>query len=105
MKKTLIVIPIIAFGLFLFMARISKYHDFHDAKIEGKINTFYRYRDYVMVHVKGVEFRIIPVSLNGIGRFDNTAKVGDSIFKPAGRDTFTLIHHGGETVYYTVKMF
>ena len=105
MKKLLILGGLIAFALFLFWSRLSAYYSFRDAKIEGKIDTFYRYRDYVMIYVKGVEFRIIPVSLNGSGRFDDAAKIGDSIFKPTGKDTFTLVHHGDETVYYTVKKF
>jgi len=45
MKKLLILIPLIAFALLLFLARIGKYNDFRKAEINGKIDTIYRYRD------------------------------------------------------------
>ena len=105
MKKLFILIPIIAFALFLFLARIGKYNDFRKAEINGKIDTIYRYRDYVMIYVNKVEYRIIPVSLNNAPQLDNIAKIGDEMHKRAGRDSFTLIHEEDEAFEYTVKKF
>ncbi|MDB5133739.1 MAG: hypothetical protein JWP37_342 [Mucilaginibacter sp.] len=105
MKKLLILIPIILFGLFLFLARIGKYNDFHQAKISGKIDTIYRCRDYVMIYVNKVEYRIIPIPLNNLPPLDAVAKSGDKLFKSANNDTLRLVHAGDELYYYTVKKY
>ena len=105
MKKLLILIPIIVFFLFLFLARIGKYNDFHKAEINGKIDTIYRYRDYVMMYVNQTEYRIIPISLISAPQLDIIAKKGDEIHKKADADSFTLIHDGDEAFEYTVRKF
>jgi ACT domain-containing protein len=105
MKKFWVLIPIVLFGLFLILARIGKYNEFHKAEISGKIDTIYRYRDYVMFYVNKVEYRIIPVSLNNSPQLDNLAKIGDEIHKRADSDKFTLIHEEDEAFEYTIKKF
>ncbi|MBS1530430.1 MAG: hypothetical protein JSU01_08995 [Bacteroidetes bacterium] len=97
---------ILLFAAFLFFARKAKYDEFHKAEIKGKIDTIYRYRDYVMIYVNNIEYRIIPVPLdhNGVSIYDVGSK-GDSLIKSAGRDTFIVKHQGGlpSTSLYTVK--
>ena len=106
MKKFLILIPLIAFALLLFLARIGKYNDFRKAEINGKIDTIYQYRDYVMIYVNKIEYRIIPVPLNNYApQLDKLGKIGDEIHKRADSDTFTLIRDGDEAFTYTVKKF
>lgn len=103
MKRIWIIIPIILFGLFLFLARYSKYKDFHNANIDGRIDTIYRYRDYVMIDIDKVEFRIIPVPLYNEEQLDMIAKIGDTVKKAANSDNFILLHEGDEAFEYTVK--
>ena len=103
MKKILVLIPIVLFGLFLFWARLSKYNEFHTAQIDGPIDTIYRYRDYVMIFVNKTEYRIIPVSLNNAPQLDVVARKGDSLYKRSGSDSLRLMHESDEAFYYTVK--
>jgi len=105
MKRILYLIFIVVIGLFLFLARIGKYNEFHKANIEGSIDTIYRYRDYVMIYVNKVEYRIIPVSLRNSPPFFDVAKSGDKLFKSANNDTLQLIHAGDKLYYYTVKKY
>lgn len=105
MKKYLMLILFIAIISFCYLVRLAKYYDFHKAEIHGRIDTVYRYKDYVMIYVDNNEYRIIPVSLNPKYPFDEMAKVGDTLDKPANRDTFTLIHEGDEAITYSVKKF
>jgi hypothetical protein len=97
---------LIFFGAFLFFARKGRYDQFHNAAIKGKIDSIYRYRDYVMIFIDSVEYRIIPVAINGAGlRLEEAARKGDSIIKPANNDT--LIIKPADDVFarylYTVK--
>ena len=94
---------ILFFGLFLFFARQSKYKEYHSANINGTIDTFYRYRDYVMLHVNSVEFRIIPISYNSSLRFDDVAKIGDTVIKSTNNDTLHLIDQQGKFLYTVGK--
>ena len=103
MKINYMFIFISLFVLFLIGARLSKYYEFRSAKIDGTIGTIYRYRDYVMIYVNGIEYRIIPVSLNNAPRLDAIARVGDSLYKQAGSDSLRLIHESDEAFEYTVK--
>lgn len=105
MKKVLIFIPVLAFALFLFLARYGKYNEFHKAAISGNIDTIYRYRDYVMIHVNKIEYRIIPISLSISQSLDGVAKIGDRLSKSANNDTLELIHEGDEIYYFTVKKY
>lgn len=105
MKRFIYLLFIIALTAFLFWSRISKYNEFHDSKIDGKIDTIYRYRDYVMIYVNNVEYRIIPVCLNGDYPLNRIARKGDYAFKNKGSDTLNLLHEGDEGFQYTVKKF
>ncbi len=91
------------FGLFLFLARQIKYNSFHKANIEGPINRIYRNKDYVMIYINKVEYRIIPVSLYSAPRLDIIAKKGDSVFKRPNSDTLMLKHESDEAFHYIVK--
>jgi hypothetical protein len=101
MNKLLILIPIALFALFIFSARRGKYNEYHKAKISGKIDTVYRYREYFMVTVNGVEYRIIPYS----SHYPFVARKGDVIYKEANKDTLSLLHEEDELFYYTVKKY
>lgn len=105
MNRILYIIFIVVLGLFLFLARIGKYNEYHKANIKGSIDTIYRYRDYVMIFVNKVEYRIIPVSLCNSPPFFDVAKSGDNLFKSANNDTLRLSRAGEELYYYTVKKY
>lgn len=99
----LIIIGLVLFVSFLFSARKGKYDEFHKAKINGKIDTLYRYREYVMLFVGSEEYRIIPVSLSTNTPLDKLAAKGDYVNKNANSDTLSLTHEGDEVFYFTVK--
>ncbi|WP_448702940.1 hypothetical protein ACFGVR_11345 [Mucilaginibacter sp. AW1-3] len=96
------IIFIVLFGGFLILARRGKYSEFHSDKIDGTIDTIYRYRDYVMFTVNKKEYRIIPQSINSTVWFDHRAYRGDTLRKAADHDTLTLLH-SGEQYLYTVQ--
>lgn len=102
-KQFLYIVFIIAFASFLFLARGAKYKEFHETNINGQIDTVYRYRDYVMLFVNKEEFRIIPISISRYDRFDDIAKIGDSVFKKANNDTLSLIHKNNRYLYTVQK--
>ncbi|NVM63164.1 hypothetical protein FHW88_001440 [Mucilaginibacter sp. SG538B] len=105
MKKLFLLCCITAVIIVCVVARVTKYNQFHDAEINGKLESVYRNRDYVMISVNGEEFRIIPVSLSTTANFDEVAKVGDTISKMAGSDKFNLIHEEDEVFLYTVRKY
>lgn len=105
MKKLFLLCCIAAVIIVCVIARITKYKQFHDAEIQGKLESVYRYRDYVMISVNNEEFRIIPISLSTPANFDEVAKIGDTISKRAGSDRFDLIHEEDEVFLYTVRKY
>jgi hypothetical protein len=103
MKRILFLIFIIAFALFLIIARRGKYEDFYNTNFNGTIDTIYRYRSYVMFYVNKKEFRIIPIALKNEPELDEVAKIGDSLFKKSNSDTLNLIHQGSKYLYTVQK--
>ncbi|OCX54588.1 hypothetical protein BEL04_10175 [Mucilaginibacter sp. PPCGB 2223] len=94
---------IILFAGFLILSRRGKYSEFHHDKIDGAIDTIYRYRDYIMLTVNKKEYRIIPQSINSTEWFDHVAHPGDTVHKAADRDTLTLSHLGAQYRYTVQK--
>ena len=103
MKKTLGLIFLAVFALFLVVARRGKYKEFYNASFNGTIDTIYRYRSYVMFYVDKEEFRIIPITLKAEPQLDDVAKIGDALFKKANNDTLNLIHQGNKYLYSVQK--
>src|SRR4051812_32517910 len=102
MKKLFILCCVTAVIFVLFVPRVIKYNQFHDAEIYGKLDTIYRSMGYVIINVNGEEYHFIPVSLSTPASFDEVAKIGDTISKRAGSDSFDLIHEEDEAFLYTV---
>lgn len=105
MRKPFYFIVMIALCMVLFSLRAVKYKEFHDARISGKIDTFYHYRDYVMLRVDGTDYKIMPVPLYDSPEFETTAKIGDLVLKDNDNDGFMLLRNNNEAFEYTVKMF
>lgn len=104
MKRYALIILLIFFLLFLLFARIAKYKEFHKATISGKIDTVYRYKEYVMLYVNNVEYRIIPQPLRGSPALEIVAEKGDEIYKRPNSDLFTLTGKNG-VLLYTVRKY
>ena len=104
-KKTIFLLPLVAFIGFIVFSRLAKYTIFYKANIDGKIDTISRSRDYVMLRVNGVDYSIIPVPTNNKPHLDEIGTVGDMIFKRANSDTLFLTHTGTGVLRYTVKKY
>ncbi|HEX8019681.1 hypothetical protein [Mucilaginibacter sp.] len=105
MKKLFILCCITAFIVVLLAPRLMQYNKFHDAEIDGKLDTIYRNMGYVVIKVNGEEYHFIPVSLGRRNNFDEVAKIGDRISKVAGSNNFNLVHEEDEAFLYTGKKY
>ncbi|SEN93592.1 hypothetical protein SAMN05192574_104662 [Mucilaginibacter gossypiicola] len=105
MKKLFILCCVTTTILVLFIPRVTKYNKFHNAEIDGKLDTVYRKMGYVVVSVNGEEYHFIPRNSHTKINFDDVAKIGDAISKKAGCDDFNLIHEGDEDFSYTVSRY
>ena len=105
MRKPFYFIVTIALCMLLFSLRAVKYKEFHDAQIHGKIDSFYHYRDYLIVRVDNIDYKIMPTPLYNSPPFETVAKIGDLILKDDDTDGFMLLRNNNEAFQYTVKMF
>ncbi len=104
-KKTIFLLPLVAFIVLMVFSRLAKYTIFYKASINGKIDTIYRNRDDVMLRVNGVDFSIIPVPTDNEPWLDHIGKIGDSVFKRANSDSLFLTQIGTGVFRYTVKKY
>lgn len=101
LKPILLLIFFILFGIFLFFSRKAAHNDLNRVSLHGKLDTIYRYKDYVMLFVDSVEFRIIPTAIGSFEKLDDMAQKGDSIFKKQYSDTLILSHQGQKFLYFS----
>ena len=104
-KKTIFLLPLVAFIVFMVFSRLANYTIFYKASINGKIDTIYRNREDVMLRVNGVDFSIIPVPTDNEPWFDHIYNIGDTVFEQANSDTLFLRQIGTGGFRYTVKKY
>ncbi len=104
-KKTIFLLPLVAFIVFMVFSRIANDTIFYKASINGKIDTIYRNREDVMLRVNGVDFSIIPVPTDNEPWLEHIGKIGDSVFKRANSDSLFLTNTGAGVFRYTVKKY
>jgi len=105
MRKFLFLFALIGFAALLYSSKVVKYKSFHDARINGRIDSIYRNKDYVLMRVNKVEYKISPVPLYNSPEFVYAAKIGDRILKDDDNDGFMLLQDHDEAFEYTEKMF
>jgi len=102
----IIAIVVTAFFLLINFVKTKKYQDFHAAQINGKLDTLYRYREFITIDVNKQAYTINTISgpLSNYNQFDAIAKPGDAVYKLANNDTLNLVHQG-KVYLYTVKKY
>lgn len=116
MRKKILFRLLIAVVVVIYIIVAQKYssqqkkrldEQFYSADIEGRLEKMDYYAHGVRIKVEGNEERVVfypNVSEESEITFENLAKPGDGIIKPAYSDTLQLIH-GGRLYLFTFRVF